>query len=256
MTLATLTELIAPLTASPWFSLIGWLISVVLSVVFYLKSKKEKRPVFGISTTLLIKNLKSRYAKLRIEMDAVEISSLSVTKIYFWNEGKETIDKTDISTIAPLKIIADPDTKILSCDLLKFSSNSNNVSITPAQEGKEYKISFNYLDPSQGFAMQILHDGESKKPILIIGDIKGHGRPKQIQLNARDDIVPVIVGGFFSTWFGYALISSLARAKSENPSTIIIVSIIAIVFIIVSILVYYALYVFITRTRSIPKDLL
>lgn len=147
-------------------------LGVFLSVFFYRKSKKNKAPTYIVRTINLMTKRIRNIDILQVLYAGQNISNLSVTKIAFWNAGKETIDKSDIACISPIKIEIKPEYEMLDANILFQKNKSNNFKIELSEDKKNISINFDYLDHKEGAVIQILHTGNENEDISISGSIK------------------------------------------------------------------------------------
>ena len=68
-------------------------LGIVTGYVFYLKSKREKEPCYSEDDVNLIKGYSSIFKDLSIKYQRKPIENLTVSKLVFWNNGNEIIDK-------------------------------------------------------------------------------------------------------------------------------------------------------------------
>ncbi|HEY9298702.1 MAG TPA: hypothetical protein VIQ31_20555, partial [Phormidium sp.] len=119
--------------ANPWFGIISLMIGVlgvILSVVFYLKSKKVKRPFYDFGSY----TLEPKIQKLEMSYNSHKIERLTFTNLIFWNAGKDLINNKHIAAGDPLKIRLSGNHKILDVKLIyeankvnQFNYNIDNV---------------------------------------------------------------------------------------------------------------------------------
>ncbi|MDP2045313.1 MAG: hypothetical protein Q8L00_03775, partial [Deltaproteobacteria bacterium] len=72
------------------------LLSVILAIILYIKSKKMKIPCYATNTINIFRDYNSNIESLEILYGGKLINNLSITKLAFWNAGKETIKKADL----------------------------------------------------------------------------------------------------------------------------------------------------------------
>ncbi len=147
---------------------------LISSIFFYLKSKKEKKPVYDIRTTQLLRKNITSIEKLDISYEGQELEDFSVTYISFWNAGRETIEGSDIVERDPIKINLEG-YKIYDYQII-IEEEKNNIHFE--KEGVNViKLKFDYLDKNQGFLLKVYHNG-SLSDFKLTGSIKG-SRPIQ-----------------------------------------------------------------------------
>ena len=79
------------LTSNPYLNLIFFLLSIIsilLTIFFYYKSKKTKEPRYLYKSFSLIENSLSALDGLEIIYNKEKIDTLTLTKFAIWNNGK------------------------------------------------------------------------------------------------------------------------------------------------------------------------
>lgn len=157
------------------------IIGIPLSIYLYFKSKKEKSLKFEIKSYNIFKNFESIIENVKVTCEDKNISTLTITKILMWCNGKETIYDTDIATQMPLIIKTREDKDILEAKVISSNNLANNVHLEKL-ENNLYKINFEFLDNKDGFIIQVVHTGNNSNDIIVDGKIKG------IKKNIRNKI--------------------------------------------------------------------
>jgi hypothetical protein len=83
------TTTINALASNPWITLGGFLIGVlgvVLAIVFYVKSKKDRLPCYEVSSSTLIEGVEKTLDGLQLQYKGQLQSRITVTKIVFFME--------------------------------------------------------------------------------------------------------------------------------------------------------------------------
>lgn len=156
--------------------IIGFIITIFaifLTIYFYYKSKKSKKPFYAILNFNLVTNLVSKFESLQICYGSDDIVNLSACKIAFWNEGNDTIDKNDVAPSDPIIFKLDPDCKILDAKILYEKNPVNRFSIDISPDKTSIQVSFDYIDQNEGVIIQLLHTGVNATNIKFQGSIKG-----------------------------------------------------------------------------------
>ena len=150
--------------------------AIVLAVIFYIRSQKYKIPCFEEKSYTIIEGLQKSLEGLEVHYKSTVQERITVTKVIFWNDGKETIDKADTVEKDPLRIDVPSSIDVLDIQVIDVSSDSNSVDIGDAfsaNNKKTYPLSFEYLDHNEYFVIQIIHNGASRERFGIKGKIKG-----------------------------------------------------------------------------------
>jgi len=153
--------------------IVGIFIGVVVSYFFYRKSLRIKEPCWAIRSNNLIQGYSDKFERLRVTFNGEEVENLTITKVLFWNNGTDTIDRHDIETVNKLRIECKNKVKILDVKILACNNPSNQFDVTISEDGNFAYIQFDYLDHKQGAVTQVIHTGTSSKDLMVAGDIKG-----------------------------------------------------------------------------------
>ncbi len=162
---------------SDWFVLSGYaigIIGLILSYVFFKKSKVEKRPCCINRSNNLIYKSQGRLSDLKIsaKYKGIDVETLSYTKVGFWNAGKATITKDDLSSVDPLRIEIENE-MVYDCEILFTSQKANGFTINWSKDHKVVYLKFDYLDFGQGTVIKIIHSGNTSSYTSNIIKIKG-----------------------------------------------------------------------------------
>lgn len=168
---------------NPWmamFLFVVTLLGIILTIVFGFKSLKRKLPVIEIRSSNLINNFTNKYNGLKISLNGIDCENLTVTKIIFWNNGRETIQRSNIPDLDKIKIIPREGVKIFSAEIIKVANKVNNFYLKNINNLSEVEIDFDYIDKDEGVAIQILHSGNSKEEgdLVVKGSVMGFGKLK------------------------------------------------------------------------------
>lgn len=179
------------------------MVSLLLSIVFHYRGRKEKEPLYCIRSTNVIQDFSSRFEFLELLHSGKRIENLTVTKILFWNGGRETISSGDVPATAPLEFIANDNVQILDAKILEQKNSASDFEVLISEDRSRVSLIFDYLDKGDGCVIQLLHTGKSSKDIRMRGKIKGVGTPS---FRVPVDIAPL-----------FRLITPLSRfAASEG----------------------------------------
>ena len=157
-------------------TLILAIIGILLTIYFAAKSRRKKEPKYLMRTISLISSNIKKIKFLNILYKKLEIENLSVTKLAFWNNGKETIRSSDVAPKNPIQVTIKSDFRILSCDIIYQKNESNGFVLKLSADKKNIIISFDYVDYLEGIVMQIYHTGNSSSDLVIDGHVMSYGR--------------------------------------------------------------------------------
>ena len=138
-------------------------VSILLSLVLYIKSRKYKRPCFNIRTFQLIEDSVNKIEAVEIRYQGERVQNLSLTKLALWNRGNDTVNIQDVASTDPLRIEIGPPAKLLGAELIYTTNPANNFRILPNLQTGEVKIDFEYFHTYEGMVVQLYHTGSRKK---------------------------------------------------------------------------------------------
>jgi hypothetical protein len=150
-------------------------IGVILAIVFYIKSKKIKKPFYSLSSFCLVNERFADNPDIKIKFKDESIETLTVTKVAIWNGGRDTINKSDIPLNTGIKVHTTNGITIYCADIIYNSDTANNFSLIHDNSKNEIIIDFDYFDYDQGVIIKIFHSGTSSKNINLTGKVKGVG---------------------------------------------------------------------------------
>lgn len=208
-------------------------LGLITGYVFYKLGTKSKEPCISIRSINLIRDYVATFDNVDILYNGKQVKSLTVTTIMFWNNGRETIDKQDISKAEPLKIKGVNDVRILD---VKIISVNNNASLfdCPLIDNDAH-IYFDYLDKKQGAVIQVVHTGVKDSDVDIVGKIKGVDRIKYKKYNEQQrHFLP--------------LLARFVNARTERRITAILF------FILGLLLVSFVIYTFYQATNVLIQN--
>jgi len=145
---------------------------IFFTVYFYFRSKKSRIPTYAVRTINLVSSNISKINILDILYSGEKINNLSISKVALWNDGKETINSTDIAPLKPIKIMINDKYDILDATILFQKNDGNNFILNLATDKKSVDITFDYFDYKDGIVLQIFHTGNSNEYVRIEGGIK------------------------------------------------------------------------------------
>ncbi len=154
------------------FSQIVGIIAILLSIYFYRKSKKSRTPTYIIRTINLIKEKIQKIETVQIRYSGEIINNLSISKIAFWNDGKETINSSDVAQKKPIIIKINEEFEILDAEIIFNKNEANDFKITISEDHKYISVTFDYFDFEEGFVLQVYHTGNDSEDLVVEGQIK------------------------------------------------------------------------------------
>jgi len=176
-----------------FISLLLGAIGIFFSFYFYAKSKKNRKPTYILRTINLVRESIQKIKTVDILYGGNKIENLSLTKLAFWNDGKETIDYRDVASNDPIKICIDNRYEILNAEIVFHKNIANDFKIIPATDRKSVLLKFDFFDYEEGFVIQLAHTGSSSADLEIKGTIKSVKRI--IRKGLLNSLIPFLFSG-------------------------------------------------------------
>src|SRR3990172_146972 len=164
------------LNQNPWLNLVFLVLavlSIILSLALYIKSKRERRPCFNLRTFQLIQDSISKIEAVQIRYQGQIVPNLSMTKLALWNAGREAINSQDIAAKDPLRIAVAPQAILLCAEIIYVTNPLNNFSIRPDLSNGEVRIDFDYFHKGEGVVFTLYHTGRDDQDVGLKGTVKG-----------------------------------------------------------------------------------
>ena len=162
---------------------LGWVGSIIgllsltigaVGIILYIKSRIGPRPACQMSSIRLIgKEEQSLPEDIKIVFQGKEVPRLTITRLWIWNSGKETIYGDRIVEDDPLRCEFESDTQILQMNIVKPTRAVNKFTVTlQPRKQNEALLTFDFLDPNDGAFIEILHTCKKRYP-KVTGTIRG-----------------------------------------------------------------------------------
>ncbi len=151
-------------------TIIAIVIGFLISLYFFRKSLRNKKPCWAIRSNNLVDGFSNKH----------EVETLTISRVIFWNDGAETINRTDLETTNRLRIIPEDNVVILDAKLLVRNNDSSQFVAQLEEKDNCAYINFDYLDEKQGGVLQVVHTGNSSLDVQIVGNIKGVKALRQV----------------------------------------------------------------------------
>jgi|GEM_PF-5932132 len=157
-------------------AVLGILGGGIISFLFYRKSLQRTELSFACEYSRFIWFRIPAFSDVTLFYKQRQLRDPRRVLFFVWNSGNTTIDGTAIATADPLRLKAG-NVEIINAAMIKASRDVNCATAVLDSAG-DVTISFDYLDPGDGFAMEIVYDvvekekGANTCPELL-GTIKG-----------------------------------------------------------------------------------
>lgn len=154
------------------FSLFLAILGIIFTIYFYFKSKKVRIPIYILRTVNLVRENVQKIDTVNILYAGNKVNNLSITKIAFWNDGKETINNNDVAKNNSIRLEIDKNFIFLDAKIIYQKNLSNGFSISISNENKHIDINFDYFDFEEGIVLQVFHTGNDSDDISLVGQVK------------------------------------------------------------------------------------
>ncbi|MFV9927887.1 MAG: hypothetical protein AB8U91_05275 [Candidatus Midichloria sp.] len=152
-------------------TIVTFFLALIGGYYFYRKGQPKKSLDTYSDNFLIIDRSKADSPEnIEIFFLGKKVEKLHKTLIYMWNSGNQIVKSEDLKTIDRLKISTEESAKILSVNIVKSTRDVINFSLMKNNE--EYEVNFDYLDPTDGVVIEILHTGEPEN-LTFSGTVMG-----------------------------------------------------------------------------------
>jgi len=253
-------ELLATVFSPSWIGVFIGGIGVVAGYIFYRASRIGPRPLYQFRALRLIgKQEQALPEEVEILFRGRSVPRLTKTQVILWNSGNVMLDGKNIVVDDPLRLELNKGAQVLKLHVLKVTRTSNKFKarINP-NSPNELICSFDYLDPGDEAAIELLHTDQKRYP-KVQGTIRGVPKGVLNRGRIRPSTSPIF--GFINIFIGVVIVAyafSISRtSKSLTPEMLSILTILTRTMLLFG-LTYISGGLFrFWRTRSrFPKSLL
>ncbi len=179
-------------------SIMGLVIGL-LSFYYTFVGYKYKSPNYIIKSNNLINENISKIDLLDLKVEGRKINNLTISKIAFWNSGKEVINGNDVAEAEPISIHLKNGLELIGKPIITYPLTSSNqflIKISP--DNKFFNILFDYIDYGDGLIIEFFHTGKNDDDIFIKGKIKGVREIKKVTIDLERSEFKKIIGALLS----------------------------------------------------------
>jgi hypothetical protein len=149
-------------------------IGIILAVVFYWRTKETVRPVYAAQGSVLLgASAGGLPSSVEIRYDGMVIPTLYKYRVTFWNDGKRTLNGTDIAPSDPVRFhLSKPSARVLDVRSISVTRKVLNIAVT---RNEDYvQLSFDFLDRGDGVTFEMFYSAKDEGVrISSSGTIKG-----------------------------------------------------------------------------------
>ena len=163
-----------------WELIATCVFSVISTIYFTRKYQKSIKPIYTtFSSKILNESEIANENKIKILYKNNEVKSLTITKLAFWNSGKQTLKYEDhIAEKDPFRIEIDDEGEILDYEFL-YQIGANEIEPI-LKDNRIIYIPFNYFTHNEGFVLKIYHTGKNGKQIRMCGSLKEDAKIERV----------------------------------------------------------------------------
>ncbi|MGV8135983.1 MAG: hypothetical protein AB2L20_12270 [Mangrovibacterium sp.] len=190
--MTSISQILDFINKNPWLNIVSISLAslgIFLSIWFHNKTKKVKRPSYGIRTINLVRENIKKIESVEILYHGHKIANLSVSRIAIWNAGRGTINDSDISPKDQFRIEIEKDNEIIDYELIYEKNQANGFSLVRLDE-RRIGVTFDYFDYNEGIIVRIYHTASDSDSLGIRGSFKG---TKGILRNDSDSILATVI---------------------------------------------------------------
>ncbi|MFN8487553.1 MAG: hypothetical protein U0350_08185 [Caldilineaceae bacterium] len=159
-------------------SLLIGALGTLVGIIGYVQSIEYREPMLSVVTPRLLIIDRGRVSSSNIKvLDSSNkeiVSDLVGVQFYFWNNGKGSIKSDNILQNLTIEL-SDPQAVILDYKITKLSREVIGATLSPVKSRKTNAVDvlFKILEHKDGFAGQIIYEGDPEAKLVISGAIEG-----------------------------------------------------------------------------------
>lgn len=158
-------------------SLFIGLLSIVLSVAFFVTSRERPRLVYTESDrTPIVYGESSDGLEIRVNDIPIIGTDVTAATISLWNAGNQTVKKVEILT--PLWIEFEPAVHILSARVSRVSRELTGFGLSlEGQNATRAQVNWAILEPNDGATIHLVFAGPRDAAVRVVGAVESQNRP-------------------------------------------------------------------------------
>ncbi|MBB3411415.1 hypothetical protein FHT87_005368 [Rhizobium sp. BK316] len=144
----------------------------------------RSRLAYHIRNSTVIDGASPEYSSsIKITYEGTEIPRATLSQVFVWNDGNQTIRRRDITPKSPLTLYVPGGQHILQIGVEAVAEEAIDVHLGHGDEAA-LDVAFEYMEPRQGFVCSILHTG-TQEDLKFDGIIVSAGSPISSPLPAE-----------------------------------------------------------------------
>jgi hypothetical protein len=193
----------------------GWGIGVIGLAVGVLSIPRRIKPLYAVTGNVVVS--KGSDPNIQVTYKGEAVPRVTRTRIAFWNGGRKTLRRSDISDAFPLAIRMPQGSTILDDKWIGAVGDRNGAHTARTVGVEQIDLGFQYLEPGQGFVAEVTHT-HATWDLVVDGDIVGF--PKGAQRHHLTDQDVYVLGPVAAMIAGLLVAIALAAnvwSLFKNP---------------------------------------
>lgn len=176
-----------------WEFILSIIITAIVSIIITSIFQKSIKPFYATLTSKVFKESEiAKQNKIKIFYKDNVVKTLTITKLAFWNSGKQTLKYNDhIAEKDPFRIELHEEGEILDYELL-YQKEANDIKPI-LKDNRIIYIPFNYFSHNEGFVIKIYHTGKTGEQIEMHGSLKEDAIIERV-VGIGNRVVPLPLG--------------------------------------------------------------
>lgn len=151
------------------------ILSIVLTITFYLKSRRLRKLSYCSRSFPLITNRLTSVPGLEVSFRGQALRDLTASRILLLNTGNEILEPADFAGGEPLGLaLSDVEASFLLVEVIEESRKANAIKVVgKGSEKRSLALEFDHLGPEEGCVITVLHTSARANDPIVQGALKG-----------------------------------------------------------------------------------
>jgi hypothetical protein len=254
---------LSDIIASPWFTHALTLALGIIAAYLTIRYGMVRRLRYRCKSFCLILGSVNKLPGLEVSYHGFgpPVENVTVSKVALWNAGRGSIRKGDVLGKDQIRVLIDSKYVILAAELIQQKNPLNNLELTLAQDRKSTCIRFEFINPSEGAVIQIVHTGTKSGDLSISGTIADAGPIKRTYGGQSDSgastssTVPVYVAFVIGSLMTVLIFYTFYADLKPDPEIIRLPMVVRLGIVATLMLVLVGEIFLLNRIGRIPKGL-
>jgi hypothetical protein len=195
---------------------ISLLVGAVIGYVYMRLSRERVQLLYRFVDTELVETKSDPTDPIQILFEDRPVPRVNKTVLYVWNAGRKTGEGSNVLARDPLRIAIPGDGHVLRARVLEVTRDVNNVTVQVPSDNQA-TIAFDFLDPGDGAAIEVIHTGAADERRLE-GTLKGIPEGPKEDTSSHFEPRRISWGGVAVVVLSIVLGTALAVTENDAPS--------------------------------------